>query len=209
MTAARRFFTMVVAVLCAVAVLDTEPAAADPGAEADFASRLNGLRTSRGLAPLEFRGELSNVARPWSERMAAAGSLSHNGALSSQVPFAWSRVGEAVGTGGDVAGVFDAFVNSPFHLGAMLDPNFDVLGVGVVRNGAGQLFVTLDFVRTAAAPAAAPAPPAASAAPAPAPTTGYTAAPGKPKMVRKVVRECSRNRRGRLVCVRRVRLVRA
>ena len=142
-----------------------EPVSADTGGdEAAFVHKLNELRASRGLRQLAVKGELVNVARAWSSRMAGAGGISHNPSVAAQAPANWVRLGENVGMGPDVQLLHDAFVASPAHYRNMVSPEFDSVGVGVVRSAEGLIFVTVNFM-TQAAPvaqvAAAPAAPAA------------------------------------------------
>lgn len=186
-TTAGRVLVAVLAALCGVSVLTMGPAAAGTADEGDLVARVNGFRAGNGLPALEVRDDLAGVARQWAERMAAAGAPSHNPSLAGQVTPAWATAGETVGMAFDPASLFDAFLASPFHRDSMLRPAFSAMGVGAVWSGS-HLFVSIVFAGAA-------------------PTTGYTQAAPAPKMVRKVVRECSRNRRGRLVCVRRIRLV--
>ncbi|HUP69769.1 MAG TPA: CAP domain-containing protein [Acidimicrobiales bacterium] len=146
------------------------PAAADTGSdEMAFVQKLNELRASRGLPALGTKGELFDLARAWSGRMAAAGGISHNPDLAAQAPSNWARLGENVGIGGNVQALHDAFVASPLHFKNMIDPDFDWVGVGVVSGPPGVIFVTVTFMRTHPAPAqivqaVAPAAPAANAA---------------------------------------------
>lgn len=178
----RRTLFLAVVGLLATSVVAGQAASADTGGdEMVLVARINGLRASQGLAPLAVKGELFDLARGWSGRMAATGSIAHNPSLSAQAPPNWKRLGENVGTGTDVGGLFEAFLNSPVHYANMVDPGFESVGVGVVRADSGQQFVSMTFM------------------------TGGSA----PKMVRKVVRVCSKNSRGRAVCVRRVQMVRA
>lgn len=182
MTFARRILGTALLGLVVLSLVAADSAGADPaGDEADVVARINGLRASNGLAPLAVNGDLANVARAWSASMAQAGGIVHNPNLAAQAPSTWRKLGENVGTGTDVPGLFDAFVNSPVHYTNMVDPGFDSVGVGVVRDAAGQLFVTIDFMKNGAATSQV--------------------------LVRRVVRVCSRNRRGRKVCVRKVQLV--
>lgn len=182
MTMLRRVLAVALVGLAAVSLVATEAASADTGSdELDLAARINGVRAARGLAPLAVKGELFDVARAWSGRMADAGAISHNPSLAAEAPSTWTRLGENVGTGADVAELFQAFLNSPSHYANIVDPGFDSVGVGVVRNPAGQMLVSMTFMSSGPAPA----------------------------LVRKVVRVCSRNRKGRTVCVRRAQMVRA
>ena len=184
---ARRIAAATLLALSALTMVVVKPAAADTaGDEAAFLSSLNSVRTSKGLKALSTHGALTEVARAWARTMAAANSISHNGSLASQGPSEWERLGENVGMGMEVPAVHDAFVNSPAHYKNMVDPGFDTVGIGVVRNADGVLFVTVNFMQvqaTAAAPAPAPVPPTPAPAPAPAPgaiAASPAAAPAPP-----------------------------
>ena len=152
----KKFWAPVVA-MCVVlsgATALAAPAAADTGSdELGFVQKLNELRASRGLPALGTKGELFDMARAWSGRMAAAGAISHNPDLGAQAPANWARLGENVGIGPGVQALHDAFVASPLHFKNMIDPDFDWVGVGVVNGPPGVIFVTVNFMRTHAAPA--------------------------------------------------------
>ena len=186
--------TLVATVLAMVVVV---PAArADTGAdEARFLSLTNSLRSSKGLGPLAVDGSLVSVARSWSGKMAAAGSISHNPSLSSQMPGGWQKAGENVGKGGNVDALQQAFQNSPAHYKNLVDPAFNYVGIGVVYGSANMIFVTVDFMQRGGAPppaarrpaapraptrARAPAPRAPAPLPAPAPVAAAPPPPPPP-----------------------------
>jgi hypothetical protein len=177
----RRTLATMLLLMVGTLALGAAPASADDaGDEAAFLARLNDLRTSQGLPALAPNSALTGVARAWAGSMAAAGTISHNPSLASQGPSNWARLGENVGMGMDVPSVHNAFVNSPAHYRNMVDAGFDSVGIGVVRNGSGALFVTVNFMQAKAVAVAAPAPAAAApkpAAPAPAPAPAAAPAP--------------------------------
>ena len=158
-----------------LALVFAPPAKADPNVdEAQFFADLNVVRARNGRAPLATDGQLINVARAWSAQMAAAGGLSHNPNLGSQISN-WRTLGENVGTGGDEAAVEAALEASPHHFANMVDPSYVYVGIGVVESG-GNLWVTEDFKqpKTGTLPSTAvPAP-----APTPHPTPRPPSAPG-------------------------------
>ena len=186
----RAMTTLVATGLAMVMAVPT--ARADTGSdEARFLSLTNSLRSSKGLAPLAVDGTLVSVARSWSAKMAAAGTISHNPSLSSQLPSGWRKAGENVGKGGSVDALQQAFQNSPAHYQNLVDPAFNYVGIGVVYGAGGMIYVTVDFMQrgTASAPRPAPAPrpstrraPLPRAAPAPlaAPAPAPVAAPAPP-----------------------------
>jgi hypothetical protein len=77
--------------------------------------------------------------------MAGAGALSHNPSLASQVAGGWTKLGENVGEGGGITAIFNALVNSPPHLANMLDPSYNLTGIGVAVGNGGSLWITEDF----------------------------------------------------------------
>lgn len=134
-------------------------AAVDPtSAERDFFALLNTERTAAGLAPLVHDPSIVPIAREWSEQMSSTATLSHRPDLRAQiegrVTTQWQRIGENVGRGGDVAGLHQAFMNSPGHKANVVG-DYNRLGVGVVVNGS-TIWVTFNFLK---GPAVAPPPP--------------------------------------------------
>lgn len=178
----RRAFVLAVVALTAVTVMGAQTAGADTGGdEMDLANRINGLRASKGLPPLVFRGELFDLSRAWSTRMAATGSLSHNPSMGANAPPGWTRLTENVGTGADAAQIFETLMNSPVHYANMVDAAVQSMGVGAVRSASGDEFVTMTFMGGGSSQT----------------------------MVRRVVKVCTKNRRGKVVCVRKMRMVAA
>jgi uncharacterized protein YkwD len=117
-----------------------------PDIEAQFVSRINGLRASKGLSQLRVDGELLGVARNWTERMVQAGQISHNPNLGSQVSGNWTKLGENVGVGPDVDGLMQAFINSPAHYRNLVDPDWNYVAVGAVVAADGQIYTTHNFM---------------------------------------------------------------
>lgn len=154
-----------------VAARTARPAAlpSPAAAEADFVARINGLRAARGLGALAVDGELTGAARSWAGVMAGEGRIFHASDLSSGVSTRWAKLGENVGVGGDVASLFQAFVDSPSHYANLVDPSYSRVGVGVVVSG-NRIYTTHRFMAVAA-----PAPPPTTA-PAPPPTAPPTTA---------------------------------
>ena len=114
--------------------------------EQQFLSRINGLRSSKGLGGLTVDAELTGVARRWAANMARAGGISHNPSLASQVTENWVKLGENVGMGPDVDSLFTAFVQSPHHYANLVDPAFTRVGVGVVLTADGTIYTAHEFM---------------------------------------------------------------
>lgn len=169
----------------------TAATAADSGAEGDFVARINAIRSSKGLGPLQVHGELRSVARSWTDQMVGNGGISHNPNLAGSVSANWSKLGENVGVGGSVGSLMDAFVASPAHYKNIVDPAYNYIGVGVSYDANGRMYTTHDFMSLDEGgssepdpePAPAPAPKKkapAEAAPAPEPEAAPVEPPPPP-----------------------------
>jgi uncharacterized protein YkwD len=146
--------------------------ASNGGVESQFVAAINAIRAAHGAQPLRLYGELTGIARNWSDQMVANGGISHNPDYTNEVSAYWTKLGENVGVGGDVTSLMNAFVNSPAHYRNIIDPDFNYIGVGVSFDGQGRIYTTHDFMRFEDAPAPDPAPdpePAPAPDPAPAP----------------------------------------
>jgi len=132
-------------------------------ARADNASTLltlvNALRVAHGAGPLYADPTLTRVAQSWSAHMAASG-LTHDPNISAQLNGGWTKIGENIGRGGSVPIVFNAFVTSPFHFENMIDPTYNLTGIGVVVGANGSLWITQDFEAKPGATPATTKPPA-------------------------------------------------
>ncbi len=106
--------------------------------------------------------------------MVGAGQISHNPNLAGEVGGAWTKLGENVGVGYDVASLMQAFIDSPGHYQNLVEPSWNYVGVGVQVAGDGRIYTTHDFMQLpeAAAPLSPPpAPPPPPPPPTPVPTT--------------------------------------
>jgi hypothetical protein len=181
MVAAARPVRLLVGVVVLMAALGAAMAApagarsANAGAEADFVDRINGARASAGKGSLVTNGELTSIARRWSQRMADEQRLSHNPNLANEVTQDWEKLAENVGFGQNVAQIHDAFMNSAAHRNNILDGALTHVGVGVVIDGGGQMWVTEVFMRLRGGGGGSAPPPTTAAPPPPPPPT--TAAP--------------------------------
>jgi len=132
----------------------TAPAATSPagnvaagyqsGAEGEFVGLINSRRDAVGLASLSRSGSLDSHARESAKRMAEQGSISHSD-IGALIP-PWASVGENVGSGGSVSGIFNALAASAGHDANMLG-DFTHIGVGVWRDEQGALWTAHVFAR--------------------------------------------------------------
>jgi hypothetical protein len=167
--------------LAATLLLGAGSATASASDEAaQFVAAINGSRASlAGVGALQSKSDLTDVANRHAAEMAAAGSIFHNPALGSQVS-GWEVLGENVGVGTDVAGLHQAFLDSPAHRANLLDGRFTEVGIGIAHTS-DSLWVVEVFRKPVAPAAAAPAPvastPTAAPAAAPAPVAAPAPAP--------------------------------
>ncbi|MDQ1421639.1 MAG: hypothetical protein QOJ52_3601 [Acidimicrobiaceae bacterium] len=157
---ARRMFQLLLALMVSALplVVAVAPARADNASA--LLSLVNALRASHGVGPLYADPTLTAVAQGWSAHMAYGYGLGHNPNVGSQLAGGWTKLGENVGEGGNMNAIFNAFVNSSFHLGNMLDPTYNLTGIGVAVGRLNTLWVTQDFEAKPGATPATTRPPA-------------------------------------------------
>ncbi len=139
-----------------------------PGAAERLLQLINADRARAGLQPLVSRKDVASIAVSFSRRMAGEGNVRHNQDYLSQgslVKLDAVSVGENVSRTASVERAHVALMNSPHHRDNILSPRFRVVGVGVVRDGANNIYVTQDFLTPVDhARAAAPGRPACRSA---------------------------------------------
>jgi uncharacterized protein YkwD len=146
---------MLAAAVVAIVGTGLLPAAAwadAPSDEASFVNRINSLRIGQGLPELQIDAGLQAKARAWAQTMADRNTIWHS-VLADGITAPWQRLGENVGMGGDVDSLHLAFVASPHHYENLVNPSFRWIGLGIVRDGSGTLFVAEEFMQTFASPA--------------------------------------------------------
>jgi uncharacterized protein YkwD len=124
------------------------PAAANtlqPELENQLVSLTNRSRAAAGKPALKVELQLTRVARDWSNTMATRQNLSHRPSLRDSISGNWTRIGENVGVGPDVARMHTAFMNSTGHRNNILG-DYDRIGVGVYERD-GRYWVTVNFMK--------------------------------------------------------------
>lgn len=117
----------------------------------DMFTYINEHRTNNGLNPLRFNATASEVAEDWAEETLRNGNPAHAGWTKSD-----SRVaGRTISTGENVAGeiignvdaktIFLSWKNSPAHNAAMLQPDFEVIGLGFNHTPTGGMYAVTQF----------------------------------------------------------------
>ncbi len=189
----RRSTTFILALLLALPI--AAPAAVAGPGEGDMLARINSARSTNGLPALANHGSLVTFARNHSVAMAGTDSIWHSSNLGSAAS-GWSRMGENVGRGPNVATLHAAFMASSGHKANILG-DFTHAGVGTHVTEGGMMYVTVVFMKSKSAPATttttvAPTPttaaPTTTVAPAPkkAPATTTTTVAPKPAPAEKV-----------------------
>ena len=119
----------------------------------DLFDRLNAERRARGLAALDWDGDLARVAGDWSAEMASSGNFRHRdlgaaGGLPGMAKF--SALGENIAwvEGYPSMGnqLHVGWMRSEGHRANMLQRGFDSVGIGVVCSG-GRAWATQNFGR--------------------------------------------------------------
>jgi uncharacterized protein YkwD len=108
----------------------------------------NTSRLNHSVRKVGIHWTLSRLARRHSIAMANRGYLFHTARPASYYlrEINWRTWGENVGvTGGTVAGLQKAFMNSTMHRANILNRGFRRVAVGTYRDGGGLLWVTVFF----------------------------------------------------------------
>lgn len=152
------------------------PVAAGRSAVPAAADRLlqlvNEARSGAGLASLTASSRAASIAAGHSMAMAERGDIYHNPAYltgATRSSLGARALGENVAMNGSVEAAHQRLMASPGHRANILNGAFDAVGIAVVRDAGGTLFITQNFLDSAGAAPASPAPKAA-AKPAAAPT---------------------------------------
>jgi uncharacterized protein YkwD len=133
---------------------DAQPRQFDTAGEAQLVALINQARSEHGLQPLTVDERLTRAARKHTVLIAQHAQLSHRfeGEPALQIRFSnenlpSDRQSENLALNSlDVASAHDGLMHSPPHRQTILDPAFNVVGVGVVRSGE-DIYVTEDFAR--------------------------------------------------------------
>jgi uncharacterized protein YkwD len=147
-TAAARI-ALVATLVLGLAALGAAPAGASTGTPRTRMYRAtNQSRTNHSVKKVDIHYRISKLVRRHSVAMAKKGSIFHTGDPGGKYldGVKWSTWGENVGvTGGTIAGLERAFMDSPLHRANILNEGFRRVAVGTYRDGDGLLWVTVFF----------------------------------------------------------------
>jgi uncharacterized protein YkwD len=141
----------VAATLLAVVILATGVAGCMPAQERTFLSRTNDLRSSAGVASLQENDVLTRKAEDWAHHMAQIGQLEHSRLSDGLGGLSWSALGENIAmsspTNNTLLSLFNMLASSSGHRANMVNSGFTHMGVGLAKDGAGNLWVVEVFAR--------------------------------------------------------------
>ena len=118
---------------------------------------INKERRAAGVGELRVSPDLAAAARDHSRTMAAASVLSHTSPdgrspamrlVLAGIFFSASGENVASSTGFSAALIHRALMESPEHRSNILDPQFNMAGIGVAGKWPGTAYVTQDFIRS-------------------------------------------------------------
>jgi uncharacterized protein YkwD len=113
----------------------------------------NQARSAQGLQRLKWNATMARAARQHASLMARQNALSHQFPNEPSLATRASRAGlffisisENVAQGADAANISDQWVKSPAHRENLLDPDMNVIGIGVAEHN-GEFFAAEDFAK--------------------------------------------------------------
>ncbi|MBI1863409.1 CvpA family protein [Candidatus Microgenomates bacterium] len=122
----------------------------DSQSETVMLNLVNKERTSRGLNPLLFDGQMQKVARAYAQEMLIHGFFSHTSAVDGTTPadrvtragIDYMVVGENLAYAPDVYIAHTGLMNSPGHKANILSSDYGRVGIGIIDAGIyGRMFV--------------------------------------------------------------------
>lgn len=114
---------------------------------------LNSDRAKYGLPALKSNSQLTRLAENYAKDMIARGFFAHNNP-EGQTPFdrmraagiSYRTAGENLAINSSIAGAEAAFMNSSGHRANILNSGYTDVGIGVVQNSRGQVYVVQEFI---------------------------------------------------------------
>jgi len=149
----RRYFAIFFILIALPLFAQKSSPTIDSEAEQEIFRLVNLERARAGLRSLRNDPALQSAARKHSRIMADARQLSHE--FGGELPFnkrmtlagaAFDMSGENVAFNQTAAGAHDGLMHSPPHRANILNPEFNAVGIGVIRDG-DNIWVTQDFAR--------------------------------------------------------------
>jgi uncharacterized protein YkwD len=131
--------------------IEEPPGPFDPAGEKQLVELINQERIKQRLQPLAVDPRLTHAARKHTQLLVAHKTVSHQfeGEPPLDVRLAnenlpSEQLGENTAVDRDLLSAHKGLINDPDHRDNILNPNYNAVGVAVIRSG-GQLYVTEDF----------------------------------------------------------------
>jgi uncharacterized protein YkwD len=141
------------ACLAAVGFFAGAATAQSESAQRQIFEAANQARRAQGLMRLKWDASLAQAAQQHAAAMARENLLSHQlrrepdlGARAAHAGVYFVSISENVAQGPDASSVSAQWQESPAHRQNLLDPDMNVIGVGVVERN-GELFAVEDFAK--------------------------------------------------------------
>jgi len=148
-----KLFAIFLSFLCVAAFAQSPDPGVDPDAEQEILRLVNLERARAGLNSLRLDRSLQTAARHHSRIMADAHQLSHEFGAEPRFDKRLALAGASFDVSGEnvafnqtADGAHQGLMNSPPHRKNILSPEFNAIGIGVVRSGS-DIWVTQDFAR--------------------------------------------------------------
>jgi uncharacterized protein YkwD len=126
---------------------------ASESVERQILDAANQARRAQGVMRLKWNAALAHAAQQHAYVMARQNALSHQFPKEAALPARASRAGlyfisiaENVAQGPDADNISEQWVRSPEHRQNLLDPEMNVIGIGVAERD-GVLFAVEDFAK--------------------------------------------------------------
>lgn len=114
---------------------------------------VNKDRAAYGLTALKANSQLTKLAENYAKDMISRGFFAHNNP-EGQTPFdrmqaagiSYKTAGENLAINSSVEAAENAFMNSSGHRANILNASYTEVGIGVVQNSNGQVYVVQEFI---------------------------------------------------------------
>jgi uncharacterized protein YkwD len=146
-------FRTALACLAAMLVLAGTATAQTESVERQIFETANQARRAQGLMRLKWDASLARAAAQHAAAMAKENTLSHQlrrepdlAARAAHAGVYFVSISENVAQGSDAANISGQWERSPQHRQNLLDPDMNVIGIGVTERN-GELFAVEDFAK--------------------------------------------------------------
>lgn len=132
---------------------ETNPGTSASALEAQMVDLINAERAKAGVAPLTINTKVTEVARAKSKDMIDKGYFSHTSPTYGS-PFdmlksfgvSYRTAGENIAMNRSMTSAHTALMNSQGHRQNILNASYKSIGVGIVTNASGYLYITQMFI---------------------------------------------------------------